>query len=70
MNLLTERRVRGPGGRSGGQDGAPGKNCVRAAQGETLLPGKVTVRVAEGEILSIESPGGGGWGTPTSERRE
>ena len=63
ITLLSERRVRGPSGRSGGGPGAPGRNILTVEGEERDLPGKVTLRVPEGSILSIRSPGGGGWGT-------
>ncbi len=62
VNLLTERRRRGPAGRTGGADGAPGENRVIRASGEEVVPGKATVRLAAGDVLSVRSPGGGGWG--------
>jgi N-methylhydantoinase B len=63
ITLLSERRVRGPSGRSGGGPGAPGRNILTVEGEERDLPGKVTLRVPAGSILSIRSPGGGGWGT-------
>jgi N-methylhydantoinase B len=61
--LLTERRVRGPGGRDGGGDGAPGENSVVRAGGETdSLPAKCSGVLRPGDSLVIRTPGGGGWG--------
>ena len=70
VNLLTERRTRGPGGRAGGADGAPGENRVLGVEGDRLIQGKATVRVAAGEVLSVRSPGGGGWGVPGASSTE
>ena len=67
VNLLTERRTRGPSGKAGGADGAPGENRVIGQEGERRLPGKVTVRVQAGDVLGIRSPGGGGWGSPQED---
>jgi len=62
VTLLTERRARGPGGAAGGGDGAPGENVlIRSGEAEAL-PGKVTFDALEDDIISIRSPGGGGWG--------
>lgn len=61
--LLCERRVSGPAGARGGQDGAPGENVLIRQGVEERLPAKKTFTVAPGEVVSIRSPGGGGWGT-------
>jgi N-methylhydantoinase B len=58
--LLTDRRRHGPAGAHGGADGAPGLNQLNG----TPLGSKTTVRLAAGDILRIETPGGGGWGSP------
>jgi len=59
VSLLTDRRRHAPKGVNGGEDGAPGVNMLN---GETL-PSKVDVDVNKGDVISIVSPGGGGWGT-------
>ena len=63
-SLLTERRSRGAWGLAGGADGAPGRNTLRrmGEQDEEVLPASVTIDVKEGDRLTIETPGGGGWG--------
>ena len=62
--LLCERRTRGPAGAGGGEDGAPGVNTLIAGGEERILPGKISFEVKAGDIISIQSPGGGGWGPP------
>lgn len=62
VTLLTERRARGPRGMAGGQDGAPGENVLIRDGGEERLPGKVTFDALAGDVISVRSPGGGGWG--------
>ena len=62
--LLCERRVRGPAGARGGEDGAPGVNTLISGGRETILAGKTAFEVKAGDIVSIQSPGGGGWGSP------
>jgi N-methylhydantoinase B len=62
--LLSERRSVGPTGARGGEDGAVGANVLIRGGEEKSLPGKATFTVETGDILSIRSPGGGGWGTP------
>ena len=60
--LLTERRRHAPRGAAGGGPGKPGRNSLN---GETL-PAKCRVELVPGDVLTIETPGGGGWGTPAS----
>lgn len=62
VTLLTERRLKGPRGAAGGADGAPGENVLIRDGVEEKLPGKVTFDALEGDVISIRSPGGGGWG--------
>jgi N-methylhydantoinase B len=62
--LLCERRSKGPSGFRGGQDGAPGENVLVRGGVEEHLPAKATFTVDEGDVVSLRSPGGGGWGTP------
>jgi N-methylhydantoinase B len=64
--LLTERRRLAPWGLAGGQPGARGRNQLLragASAGEEL-PGKCRLTLQPGDVLSIATPGGGGWGTP------
>jgi len=60
--LLCERRTTGPSGAQGGGDGAPGENVLIRDGVEEHLPGKVTFSARAGDVISIRSPGGGGWG--------
>ena len=62
--LLCERRAVGPAGAQGGEDGAPGENVLIRAGVEERLPAKATFSVEAGDVVSIRSPGGGGWGRP------
>ena len=64
VTLLSERRARGPSGAHGGADGAPGENVLIDERGEHPLPAKATFQVRAGDVVSIRSPGGGGWGIP------
>jgi N-methylhydantoinase B len=64
VTFLSERRVHGPAGAGGGQAGAPGANVLIRNGVEENLPGKVTFQARAGDILSVRSPGGGGWGAP------
>ncbi len=62
LTVLSERRRRAPWGLRGGQPGARGRNVLRRNDSEEELPGKFTRTVAAGDVLSIQTPGGGGWG--------
>ena len=68
VTLLTERRLQGPRGAGGGEDGEVGENVLIRGGTEEKLPGKVTFDALAGDIISIRSPGGGGWGSPHREK--
>ena len=58
VTLLTERRRRAPAGAAGGASGAKGRNLLNGKE----LPPKCRVQLVAGDVLTIETPGGGGWG--------
>jgi 5-oxoprolinase (ATP-hydrolysing) len=65
VSLLTERRgPYPPAGLNGGEPGALGRNLLMRAGESTAqdLGGKAQVEVQAGDILTIETPGGGGFG--------
>jgi N-methylhydantoinase B len=64
MGLLAERRRFRPYGLAGGQPGAPGRNWVTIAGRREPLPAKCSRLLPPGAVLTIETPGGGGWGKP------
>jgi len=68
-SLLTERRERGPYGLQGGEAGKPGKNVLIRRDRKKSLPGKTLLQLAPGDVVSIRTPGGGGWGRPPPTRR-
>jgi N-methylhydantoinase B len=59
-SVIAERRRRGPAGRAGGADGAPGRTTLNGDP----LPAKWRGRLRAGDVLGIETPGGGGYGEP------
>jgi N-methylhydantoinase B len=64
ITLLSDRRRFPPYGLQGGDSGAPGSNIlIRSNGAREQLPSKFTAWVETGDVLSIETPGGGGWGT-------
>lgn len=59
--LTSERRRFAPYGLTGGQNGARGRAVLHDGA-PRALPGKVSIAVSAGDELTIETPGGGGWG--------
>ena len=68
VSLLTSRRTTAPHGAVGGRPGQSGRNRLRRAGEDAFsdLPPAGQIRVAPGDVLRIETPGGGGWGTPSN----
>jgi N-methylhydantoinase B len=64
VTILSERRQTAPYGLQGGEPGARGRNVLLRDAEEQDLPGKLQIQVQQGDVLSIRTPGGGGWGTP------
>ena len=62
VTLLTERRLHQPWGLNGGESAQAGENRLN---GKRLKP-KTSFDVVAGDCLSIATPGGGGWGKPTT----
>jgi N-methylhydantoinase B len=60
VSIVSERRARGPAGTRGGGPGSPGRNVVDGDE----VPAKVTRGLDAGESVTIETPGGGGFGAP------
>ncbi|MFP4632485.1 MAG: hydantoinase B/oxoprolinase family protein [Halobacteriales archaeon] len=58
VSLISGRRRRRPRGAEGGGDGARGRNLV---DGEEVA-GKYVGRLDAGSVVTVVSPGGGGWG--------
>jgi N-methylhydantoinase B len=60
LSLLTDRRRHRPAGLHGGEPGERGENLLN---GESLPP-KASRELAAGDVVSVHTPGGGGWGEP------
>ena len=58
LSLLTDRRRHPPQGVEGGEPGAVGENLLNDGE----LPAKASRSLEEGDVLTIETPGGGGYG--------
>jgi N-methylhydantoinase B len=61
LSVVSERRLRGPAGVRGGESGRPGRNLLNGEE----LPSKATRSLEAGDVVTIETPGGGGYGTAT-----
>ena len=64
--LLTERRTHQPYGLNGGEPGQCGVNSLLRGEDQIPLAGKGTVDLNQGDIISIQTPGGGGFGKTPS----
>jgi N-methylhydantoinase B len=64
LTILSERRRTAPYGLRGGKPAARGRNVLIRDGEELDLPGKVETRIEPGDLLSLRTPGGGGWGEP------
>ena len=71
VTLLSERRKLSPPGALGGSHAHPGENVLfKSGYEEIKLSGKETIDVEIGDILSIRTPGGGGWGNQDTHSEE
>ena len=64
LSLLTERRKLPPYGMAGGAPGQTGHNYLIRNGEEIRLPGKGTFDLKPGDVISLRTPGGGGYGEP------
>ena len=66
-NILANRRKVAPRGLKGGNDAKPGRNWVERADGSIEeLTATDWADVEVGDRFVIETPGGGGFGAPSS----
>jgi len=64
VTVLSDRRSIPPYGLAGGNPGKAGRNRILRRDGNAEdLSSKCSVWVDANDVLSIETPGGGGWGT-------
>jgi N-methylhydantoinase B len=59
LSLLSQRRRIAPSGAAGGGDGARGRTRVNGAE----LPPFASLELEAGDVLTVETPGGGGYGS-------
>ena len=60
LSVVSERRRHAPRGARGGEPGLPGRNLLNGEE----LPAKAARDVSPGDVLTVETPGGGGFGPP------
>ena len=62
VSLLTQRREKGPAGLRQGGSGLPGQNILLRANTKKILSSNEMIEALPGDIITLETPGGGGWG--------
>jgi N-methylhydantoinase B len=62
VTLVTERRRHRPAGASGGGPGMSGQNLLNGQP----IPAKCRIELNPGDVVTVMTPGGGGWGKATS----
>jgi N-methylhydantoinase B len=60
FSVVSERRRLAPAGVRGGLAGVPGRNLLNGEE----IPAKATRSLEAGDVVTIETPGGGGYGAP------
>ena len=69
VSILSDRRGRPPFGLAGGEAGAAGANRWIQTGRSRDVPGRARLCVQPGDRFRIETPGGGGYGTPSDDAR-
>ena len=62
VTILSDRRKYPPYGLAGGELGRTGRNLLIRGGEVRELPGKVSLEVEAGDVVSLRTPGGGGYG--------
>ncbi|WP_435145801.1 hydantoinase B/oxoprolinase family protein [Halobaculum sp. P14] len=72
FSLLADRHVSRPYGLAGGDDGANGAAYLVDDDGDDLekLAAKHTRDLGDGDVVSVRTPGGGGYGDPADRDRD
>ena len=68
LTIVADRRRKGPAGLSGGFPGRRGRDALLSGRTTRPLPSKTTRPIHAEERIIIETPGGGGWGSPPRDR--
>jgi len=70
ISLMGERHRHGPWGLSRGMSGSPGAYGIVRRNTITRLSSKTTLTANSGDVLTVTTPGGGGYGAPNSRLKE
>lgn len=70
VTLLSDRRKFRPYGLAGGEPGASGSAIHVSGKTSNSIAAKSSVLAKKGDIISIETPGGGGWGKVNRDKAE
>lgn len=62
VTMLSDRRKHAPYGLMGGEKGQVGNNTLVSKGMKYNLPSKTMVKAKKGDVISIHTPGGGGYG--------
>jgi len=69
VTLLNDRRKFRPYGLAGGESGAPGRAVHISGAKKKEIAAKTSILARKGDVISIETPGGGGWGKSRAKPR-
>lgn len=70
LSLLGERRLTQPYGMFGGDAGGRGSDRIIIDSKERPVGGKGSITLEPGWMISVRTPGGGGYGSPSERPRE
>ena len=71
VTVGADRRRFTPWGLAGGRNAAGSMLTVTAADGAVrVLPTKAFTELRRGDVLTVRTPGGGGWGAPAERERD
>jgi N-methylhydantoinase B len=62
VTLLSDRRKFRPYGLAGGEAGEAGSAVHSSGKNKKAIAAKSSILAQKGDVISIETPGGGGWG--------
>jgi 5-oxoprolinase (ATP-hydrolysing) len=66
LSFLSQRRESSPCGSHGGLAGARGAQRIIRSSGQVeTVPGIIAANLQSGDAFEVETPGGGGWGSPS-----
>ncbi len=70
ISLMGDRQRHGPWGLSGGLSGSPGAYGIVRGNQITSLTSKTTLTASPADVLTVTTPGGGGYGASSRRMRE